>query len=487
MRYGFILDQTKCIGCHACTVACKSENGVAVGTFRTWVKYIEKGEFPDTKRFFAVLRCNQCDDAPCIEICPTNALFRRHDGIVDFNNNLCIGCKSCMQGCPYDALYIDPETNTAAKCHFCAHRAEQNLEPACAVVCPTQAIIAGDLDDPTSRISKILSSTPVQVRKPEKDTKPKVFYVGAEQSLLNPDTEMQDHSCMVTEPKTNHIEELDHVRITYQIDHPKPWGTKISAYLWTKSIAAGVMLLAAFFGGNSSIAVKAAPIISLFFLAITGALLVLDLKRPDRFLFILFKPNFKSWLVIGSYIIIVFGVLTTLWLYFGFTNNVSGISLLKIPVIVFAVMTACYSAFLFHQARGRDLWLSHLLFIHLLIAALVAGSASLVLSSIALKIVYAIWLDLLVLSLTLFISFTVLDIATHSTPQIRKVLPHFLNQSFYYVVVFIGFIVPLSLWVVESMLRTGIYIPVVISLCALVSLFEYERLWIKAGQSAPLS
>ena len=109
MRYGFVIDQRKCIGCHACTVACKEENRVPLGAFRTWVKYIERGAFPDTRRYFSVLRCNHCDAAPCVTICPTVALYRRDDGIVDFDGDRCIGCKSCMQACPYDALYIDPE------------------------------------------------------------------------------------------------------------------------------------------------------------------------------------------------------------------------------------------------------------------------------------------------------------------------------------------------------------------------------------------
>ncbi|MBI3454166.1 MAG: 4Fe-4S dicluster domain-containing protein, partial [Candidatus Rokubacteria bacterium] len=186
MRYGFVIDQTRCIGCHACTVACKEENGVPLGAFRTWVKYIEKGEFPDTRRYFAVLRCNHCDDAPCVTICPTVALYRRPDGIVDFDRERCIGCKSCMQACPYDALYIDPETHTAAKCHFCAHRIERGLEPACVIVCPARAILAGDLDDPASEVARVIAREQVLVRKPEQGTRPKLFYVGADQAALTP-------------------------------------------------------------------------------------------------------------------------------------------------------------------------------------------------------------------------------------------------------------------------------------------------------------
>ena len=104
MRLGFLIDQRRCIGCHACTVACKQEQEVPLGVFRTWVKYIEKGAFPNTRRHFTVLRCNHCDDAPCTKICPTTALFRRDDGIIDFDTSRCIGCKSCMQACPYLSL-----------------------------------------------------------------------------------------------------------------------------------------------------------------------------------------------------------------------------------------------------------------------------------------------------------------------------------------------------------------------------------------------
>ena len=121
VNLGFAIDNRKCIGCHACTVACKSEHDIPVGVNRTHVKYIETGIYPDSSREFSVHRCNHCEDAPCTTICPTTALFTRSDGVVDFDDERCIGCKSCMQACPYDALYIDPNKGTAAKCNFCAH------------------------------------------------------------------------------------------------------------------------------------------------------------------------------------------------------------------------------------------------------------------------------------------------------------------------------------------------------------------------------
>jgi Fe-S-cluster-containing dehydrogenase component len=91
-----------------------------------------------------------------------------------------------MQACPYDALYIDPDANAAAKCDFCAHRVKANLEPACVVVCPTQAIVTGDLDDPQSRVSRIVATHKLTTSKPHKGTQPKLFYVGIEGDLLQP-------------------------------------------------------------------------------------------------------------------------------------------------------------------------------------------------------------------------------------------------------------------------------------------------------------
>ena len=147
-----------------------------VGNFRTWVKYTERGSFPDVRRSFGVLRCNQCSQAPCVAICPVNALEKRDDGIVDLDPQRCIGCKSCMQACPYDALYINENEGVAEKCHFCAHRTERGLAPACAVVCPTEAIIPGDFHNPDSVVSGLKSSGELTARKLEAGTGPNVWY-----------------------------------------------------------------------------------------------------------------------------------------------------------------------------------------------------------------------------------------------------------------------------------------------------------------------
>ena len=171
-RWVKVIDQDRCIGCHACTTACKSENEVPLGVTRTYVKSVEVGAFPQVRRAFQVTRCNQCADAPCVAACPTQAMYRRPDGIVDFDKEICVGCKACIAACPYDAIFINPDDNSAEKCNLCAHRLEIGLEPACVTVCPTEAILVGDLNDPGSKVAGIVNREPVTVRRPEKGTGP---------------------------------------------------------------------------------------------------------------------------------------------------------------------------------------------------------------------------------------------------------------------------------------------------------------------------
>ncbi len=409
--FGFLIDNRKCIGCHACTVACKSEHEVPIGVDRTWVKYIEKGEFPNTRRLFTVMRCNHCEFAPCVTICPTTALYRRSDGIVDFNNERCIGCKACMQACPYDALYIDPESDTAAKCNFCTHRLEVGLEPSCVVVCPERAIVAGDLDDPVSEISRLVSDFPSQVRKPEKGTKPKLYYIDGDESALVPTAAKADGQylwsggpAMNENPgfRTGNSELGNNGSNQPPVPSPHPpgpatlakfdpsprrvydvrprapiWGWAVVAYIWTKSIAAGGFLAAAAarfaLGPENSTGLQIVlGLVAMFFLVVTGVLLVVDLKQPKRFLYVLLRPQWQSWLVRGAYIITAYGAVLTLWLaatIFGWRTTADA---LLWPGVVLATLTAVYTAFLFAQAKGRDLWQNPLFSMHLLAHAVLA-------------------------------------------------------------------------------------------------------------------
>src|ERR1044072_2651395 len=185
-QWAKVIDHPRCIGCHACTTACKSENVVPVSVTRTYVKHVEVGVFPQARRAHQVTRCNQCAHAPCVTACPPTAMFKRPDGIVDFDKSICIGCKACMAACPYDAIFINPEDHSAEKCNFCAHRIDSGLEPACVVVRPVEAIIVADMNYPDSRVAQYVGREVTEVRRPEKETLPKVFYKGAHQATLDP-------------------------------------------------------------------------------------------------------------------------------------------------------------------------------------------------------------------------------------------------------------------------------------------------------------
>ena len=398
-RLGFLLDSDNCIGCHACTMACKSEHDVPLGVNRTWVKYIETGTFPDVARKFNVMRCNQCDDAPCMTICPTSALFRADNGVVDFQDDDCIGCKSCMNACPYDALYINPETNTAHKCNMCNHRLEVGLEPSCQIVCPTEAIKIGDLDDPTSEISRIIARDDVAVRAPEQNTKPKVYYRGADQASLDPTRTAIANDGMIwadtlrekngTRHPTVPVKlgtkptELDGViaRTAYTTSHAMTWKEKVSGYLVTKAISAGVMLVASLLvlmghAGEQAAVGVAPPMVAGVFLAITGVLLIADLKQPGRFHYLITKGNWSSWLVKGAYILMFFAAVLALWWIGGLIENETMLQVLAIPAVLGALGTAGYTAFLFGQCEGRDLWQTPLLLPVLLAQAVTAGGAA---------------------------------------------------------------------------------------------------------------
>ena len=531
MRYGFVIDHRRCIGCHACTVACKEENRVPLGAFRTWVKYVERGTFPDTRRYFSVLRCNHCDDAPCVTICPTVALYRRPDGIVDFDGRRCIGCKSCMQACPYDALYIDPTTNTAAKCNYCAHRVEVGLEPACVIVCPEQAIIAGDLDEPRTPIARLVAREQVDVRKPEQGTRPKVFYVGADASALTPPLQRPTTSYVFGQRPPG---ELDLVRMVaavqatepggdgtlsrpvYDVPHaPRPWGWRVSAYLWTKAIAAGALLVGAVDvmlhpGNIDTVCAVLAPLVALLFLLITTALLVLDLKRPDRFHYILLKGNPRSWLVWGAWILIAYGGVATVWLFAGLTQRWDVLHALAVPAGLLAAAAAGYSAFLFGQAEGRDFWQSPLHLPHLLAGAVVAGSA--MLTMVHLIVGHDTWgpelmgvegLRLAMAGgLVAYAAIVALELfGSHASIDVRRaarlVTDGAWRSRFWGGTVVAGIGVPLLL-VVWGLGAAATHLPMGVTLqeplgtiaaaiLALIGLWIYEDLWIKAGQSIPLS
>ena len=184
-RFGMLVDMRKCIGCQACTVSCSVENQPPIGQFRTSVLQYEVDQPGSVMPAMVSLPrlCNHCDEPPCVPVCPVQATFQRTDGIVLVDNERCVGCGYCVQACPYDARFINHETNKADKCTFCAHRVDVGLLPACVETCVGGARMFGDVNDVEGEFARLLKASQPQLKvlKPELDTAPRVFYIGLDE------------------------------------------------------------------------------------------------------------------------------------------------------------------------------------------------------------------------------------------------------------------------------------------------------------------
>jgi Fe-S-cluster-containing dehydrogenase component/formate-dependent nitrite reductase membrane component NrfD len=584
--FAWVIDQTSCIGCHACTTACKQENEVPLGVNRTWVKYVETGTFPQTRRQIAVLRCNHCAEPPCVEVCPTSAMFRRPDGIVDFDTSRCIGCKACLQACPYDAIYIDPEEHVAEKCNFCAHRVDRGLLPACVVVCPTESLVFGDLDDPGSRASRLVSNRPTTVRRPEQGTQPKAFYLGASEAALDPLVPVhetgymwsdrrtggaKDHTAQIAAWRTT-TDEVDllamarvngdgaprsaraplpmlspdalalgavrapgalgvaastaapgasaarfgatggsrggdppawlrmpKARVAYDVFHPRPWGWKVALYLWTKGIGAGafsLVFLAAALGlaAPGQLVRLAAAFISLTGVGLTALLLVWDLKRPERFLTILYRPQWRSWLTIGTFVLTGYSGLLGLWFlgtWFGVDERL--LTTLGWPTAALAALAALYTAFLLGQCEARDLWQSPVLIVVLLAQATILGAASLLAIGVLTGAPASI-IDLGRLALAAGAAVNVAAlvlgeaVVSHPTTNARAAA-HLLVRGPYRTNFWLGGVAAAGVIPLAVALAAPVAGPLLVSagIAAAAGLLWYELGFIAAGQAVPIS
>lgn len=500
-RWVKVLDQTRCIGCHACTTACKSENEVPVGVTRTYVKSVDVGAFPNVRRSFQVTRCNQCENPPCVSACPTGAMYQRSDGIVDFDKRICIGCKACMAACPYDAIFINPEDHSAEKCNFCAHRIEVGLEPACVVVCPTEAILVGNINDPNSKVARIVQREPVTIRKGEKHTRPALFYKGAHLATLDPLaaarpsgstfmwSEMKESSKTINSghPEKGHHNSSAAVKLSYDMSHTVPWGYKVSLYTWTKGVASGLfpaLLILAYLAKlpfSSSLITTVGPIGSLIFLAITGVLLIADLKHPERFYLLFTHPQWSSWLVKGGIIITAYGASLVASLVLGLTGNSRYIVDLAPIVLLLGALTALYTAFLFAQSKARDLWQSPMLGPILLVQALMVGSGAALLFKAQLTLsAYHLASEMFIGSVIAHSIFVLAEILiAHPTAgahlAVYEMTRGILAKFFWFGVV--GIALGL-LYFASPDLGVGL---------ALLGLLSYEHAFVQAGQRVPLA
>ncbi len=204
-RLSMLIDLTRCIGCDACTVACKQENGTPMDVFFARVLNVEAGRYPDVKRIYIPVLCNHCENPPCLKACPNKAIVKRQDGIVLIDQDRCRGTGACVSACPYGNIILQPSedwylnedeayekdyvkprltSGVARKCTYCAHRVDEGLDPACVVACPTNARIFGDLDDEGGLLRQYIASeeretgrTPFKLL-PEAGTEPSGQYLG---------------------------------------------------------------------------------------------------------------------------------------------------------------------------------------------------------------------------------------------------------------------------------------------------------------------
>lgn len=207
--WGMAIDIEKCIGCGGCVRACKTENDVPLESayFRTWVEryHVPGGaaEIPEVdspnggydgfpekyrpddgaKSFFVPKMCNQCEHSPCTQVCPVGATFEAPDGAVLVDPEYCLGCRYCIQACPYGCRYLHPTKNVVDKCSLCYHRITKGLTTACCEACPTGARRLGDLKDPKDPIHDFLREHKVQVLKPQMATGSKTWYAGLDGSV----------------------------------------------------------------------------------------------------------------------------------------------------------------------------------------------------------------------------------------------------------------------------------------------------------------
>lgn len=560
-NYGFVINQRTCIGCHACSVACKMENEVPLGVYRTWVKSVETGVFPHARRHFQVTRCNHCANPPCVRICPVTAMYQRTDGIVEFDPKICIGCKACLQACPYDAIYMDPATNSAAKCHYCSHRTDLGLEPACVIVCPTQSIIAGDLDDPASHISALVARQPVSVRKPEQGTAPKLYYIDADEVTLTPtapqvqpsfafaDVKTEQTRLMAERPRPSNGKSDKNggnegraasgtpirtpqtqgigvaggpfmagnrfaegmIQTVYNAQHKVPWHWPVPTYLVTKGISSGAFMSLALATGLG-LTVPTGPFasvalfIALLFILITTGLLVFDLQKPHMFLSILTRPQWKSWLVRGAFVLIGFSALAGLW-FLAEAGAVFGIVAASVAEAVrgplawlglpLALLTAIYTAFLFAQAEGRDLWQSPLLPFHLLTQAFMVGSGALLVTGVLMPLPAGMaallsWTFGISLLLDLFVTLAGEFGIPHAS-EVAARAAHDISHGRYRTwfwggSIGLGHLAPLALWGL-ALLAPGLagVVLALAGVAAIVGLYAFEYAFVMAPQEIPNS
>jgi formate-dependent nitrite reductase membrane component NrfD len=376
------------------------------------------------------------------------------------------------------------------------------------VVCPEHAIIAGDLDECDGEIAQLLARETVRVRKPEQGTRPKLYYIDADESAIVPTAARHESFYMWSQrnesvhgggavyPSDSPLLQKNALA-AYDVSHARPWGWQVPAYCWTKSIGSGAlavpaiaMALGRLTGDRTrDIALSTA---ALFFTALTTVLLVWDLEHKARFLRVVFTPQSKSWLARGAFILIAYSALCGVFWLASVAGFLAIASALLWPVVLVGFFAASYTAFLFGQCEGRDLWQTPLLPVHLIVQALLCGSALLALLPESLGGALpatAFAAKTLIIALVLHLLMLLGEVAMpHTTDNSRyaaRLITHGpFSRAFWGGAVVLGGVIPalLLFFAFGNRLVEGLA-----AVLALIGLLVFEWCFVMAGQSVPNS
>jgi len=367
------------------------------------------------------------------------------------------------------------------------------------VVCPTQAILVGDRNDPDSAVANMVGRMPVTVRRPEKETRPKLFYVGAHQATLDPLaatrpdgglfmwSEQGDVPHGVPSGNPGHANSSAAALLSYDVPHRAPWDFRVSLYTWTKSMAAGaylaplLLLLLGLLEWSGSLWTQAAPLAALAFLGLTGAILIWDLEHPTRFYYLMIKPQWRSWLVRGGFIISGYGAVLAAHAAAGWLGRPEVLRPLAIVGLPLALMAAVYTAYLFAQAKARDLWQSPLLPPHLAVQAVLAGSGVMLLVATAVDpgaVAPLAWMFAGAGAVHLLMTLGEVTL-THGTAHAHLATAEMTRGKY-----------AKYFWLSMLLAAAGLcapWLPVPAAAAGLVGLLAFEHAYVQAGQSAPLA
>ena len=344
------------------------------------------------------------------------------------------------------------------------------------------------------------------VRKPEKGTGPKVFYLGAEESVIRPEASVRP---LYFKEGTVHLRPIGapmpdpelpgQARVDYDVPHGKPWGIDMVLYLLFKAIATGAMLAAALLwrlGFDGPLSTIAAPAISIVFISLTAVVLVIDLERPERFHYILTRPNFRSWMVWGAYFLTGHGLLSVLWLGAGWFGMEGALDWLIVPVVAVSILATSYTGFLFAQGLARDLWQGPAAAIDLIAQSVAAGAASLLIAAVLIGHSAGDALSILGSTLACAVGAHLLilifeHLLSPSPTRHHELATHTIRHGAYSRLFWGGAIVGGGLVPLALLLTLGVtFSPAATCLAALLALAggaAWEYIWVEAGQSVPLS